>query len=88
MTGYAAAAGIGLINSLGNLGGFLAPNMRAYFDDHWGKPNGLYSLALGAVLAAILFGSTALFRKANQIEAGHIEGVDPAANYDEWAPTL
>ena len=32
MTGYAAAAGIGLINSLGNLGGFLAPNMRDYFN--------------------------------------------------------
>ena len=33
LTGYAAAAGIGLINSLGNLGGFLAPNMRDYFKE-------------------------------------------------------
>jgi sugar phosphate permease len=29
LTGAAAAAGIGLINSLGNLGGFFAPNIRA-----------------------------------------------------------
>ena len=31
MTGFAAAAGIGLINSLGNLGGFLAPILRDGF---------------------------------------------------------
>jgi len=65
MTGYAAAAGIGLINSLGNLGGFLAPNMRD-----------LNSLAVGAVLGAILFGLTAFFKKANEIEAGHADQVD------------
>ena len=55
MTGYAAAAGIGLINSLGNLGGFLAPNLRNYFNETIGGNAGLYSLAVGAVLGAILF---------------------------------
>lgn len=78
MTGYAAAAGIGLVNSLGNLGGFLAPNMRTWFDEHTGKGTGLYSLAAGAFMAALLFGLTKFFKKANEIEAGHIEGVDPA----------
>lgn len=75
MTGYAAAAGIGLINSLGNLGGFLAPNMRDYFVEHVGPNAGLYSLAVGAVVGAVLFGLTAFFRKANNVEAGQIEGV-------------
>jgi sugar phosphate permease len=76
MTGYAAAAGIGLINSLGNLGGFLAPNMRDYVKTHLGGNAGLYSLGVGAVVGAVLFGLTALFKKANEIEAGRIEEVD------------
>ena len=76
MTGYAAAAGIGLINSLGNLGGFLAPNMRDFFDERVGGNAGLNSLAVGAVLGAILFALTALFKKANEIEEGRLDEVD------------
>jgi sugar phosphate permease len=73
MTGYAAAAGIGLINSLGNLGGFLAPVMRSRFDDTVGGNAGLYSLAAGAAAAAVLMAITALFPKANTIETGEAE---------------
>jgi sugar phosphate permease len=76
LTGYAAAAGIGLINSLGNLGGFLAPNMRDYFKETVGGNAGLYSLAVGAVVGSILFALTALFKKANKIEAGELDEVD------------
>jgi MFS family permease len=76
MTGYAAAAGIGLINSLGNLGGFLAPIQREYFDSTLGGNAGLYSLAVGAVLGAVLFAITAFFKKANEVEAGHLDEVD------------
>jgi MFS transporter, ACS family, inner membrane transport protein len=76
MTGYAAAAGIGLINSLGNLGGFTAPIMRDYFKETVGGNAGLYSLAVGAVLGAILFAITGLFKKANEVEAGHLDDVD------------
>ncbi|MCW2810536.1 MAG: major facilitator superfamily transporter [Friedmanniella sp.] len=76
MTGYAAAAGIGLINSLGNLGGFLAPNMRDYFKENVGGNSGLYSLAVGAVVGAILFALTGLFKKANDVEAGRLDEVD------------
>ncbi len=76
LTGYAAAAGIGLINSFGNLGGFLAPNMRGFFDDHLGDGAGLDSLAVAAVIGAALFAATALFRKANDIEAGRLDEVD------------
>ena len=86
MTGYAAAAGIGLINSLGNLGGFLAPNMRDFFVERVGPNAGLYSLAVGAVLGAILFALTGLFRKANEVEAGQISGLGRAAAQSSPAP--
>jgi sugar phosphate permease len=76
MTGYAAAAGIGLVNSLGNLGGFLAPIQREYFNEVFGGDAGLYSLAFGAVLGAALFAITAFFKKANEVEAGHLDDVD------------
>jgi sugar phosphate permease len=76
MTGFAAAAGIGLINSLGNLGGFLAPNMRDYFNEHVGGNAGLYSLGVAAVIGSALFGITALFKKANEVEAGNLDQVD------------
>jgi len=76
MTGYAAAAGIALINSLGNLGGFLAPIQRDYIKERFGGNTGLYSLAVGAVLAAVLFAVSAFFKKANEVEAGHLDDVD------------
>ncbi len=79
MTGYAAAAGIGLINALGNLGGFLAPNMRDYFKETVGGNAGLYSLAVGAVVGAILFAATALFKKANEVESGQVIEAESAA---------
>src|SRR4051812_42062139 len=73
MTGFAAAAGIGLVNSLGNLGGFLAPNMRDYFKETVGGNAGLYSLAVAAVVGAGLFALTGLFKKANEVEAGPLD---------------
>lgn len=42
------AAGLGLITSLGALGGFVAPNLRMWAEHTWGTPQaGLY--AVGAV---------------------------------------
>lgn len=73
MTGYAAAAGIALINSIGNLGGFLAPVMRSGLDDSVGGNAGLYALALGAVAAGVLLAATGLFPRANAVEAGEAE---------------
>lgn len=73
MTGYAVAAGIALINSLGNLGGFLAPIMRSAFDERIGGNAGLYSLGVGALVAAALFALSAAFPRANQVEAGKTE---------------
>jgi len=52
--------------------------MRDYFKETIGGNAGLYSLAVGAVVGAILFGLTGLFKKANEIEAGHLDQVDAA----------
>ena len=79
MTGFAAAAGIGLINSLGNLGGFLAPILRDSFKTAYGGNAGLYVLSVGAFSCAILFALTHFFKKANEIEAGHLDEVDSFA---------
>ncbi len=47
-SGRDAAAGLGLITSLGALGGFVAPNLRIWAEYTWGTPQaGLY--AVGAV---------------------------------------
>jgi MFS family permease len=52
----AAAGGIALIG-MGNLGGFLAPNVKVWADDHFGSPHaGLYLLAALTILnAGLLF---------------------------------
>ncbi len=53
--GVAAAGGIAVINSLGNLGGFVAPNLRAWADANFGSTAaGLYVLASAAVVSAAL----------------------------------
>lgn len=51
--GVAAAGGIAAINALGNLGGFVAPNVRAWADGHFGSTAaGLYVLAFSALVSA------------------------------------
>ena len=51
--GIAAAGGIAAINSLGNLGGFVAPNVRAWADHQFGgTAAGLYVLAAAALVSA------------------------------------
>ncbi|GAA4619122.1 MFS transporter [Saccharopolyspora hordei] len=56
LTGTAAAAGIGLINSLGNLGGFVAPVAKNWVEHTLDSDTaGLYLLALCGLAAAGLF---------------------------------
>jgi MFS family permease len=50
--GTAAAAGIALINSVGGLGGFVAPNIKAWADAWLGAPAGLYALAATTLIGA------------------------------------
>jgi sugar phosphate permease len=53
--GAAAAGGIALINALGSLGGFMAPNIKAWADRIFGSPQaGLYVLAATTMLGALL----------------------------------
>jgi len=57
--GAAAASGIALVNALGTLGGFFAPNVKAWADTSFGSPHaGLFVLAaitlVGALLIAVL----------------------------------
>ncbi|MER6988612.1 MFS transporter [Saccharopolyspora hirsuta] len=56
LTGTAAAAGIGLINSLGNLGGFVAPVAKNWIEHTLDSSTaGLYLLAACGFAAAALF---------------------------------
>ncbi len=53
--GVGAAGGIALINALGALGGFVAPNVKAWADISFGSPRaGLYVLACTTLVGAAL----------------------------------
>src|SRR5208282_3039881 len=58
LSGTAAAGGIAVVNSIGNLGGFVGPYITGYLKDlHYGYTGGLLInalfMALGAVLVVI-----------------------------------
>ncbi|MBM3844781.1 MAG: MFS transporter [Verrucomicrobia bacterium] len=61
LRGAAAAGAIGLINALGNLGGFVAPNVRVWAENFAAERSlsirapGLVVLALTTLLGAVLF---------------------------------
>jgi MFS transporter, ACS family, tartrate transporter len=55
LTGSAAAGGLALINSVGNLGGFLGPYAMGLVRDATGSfPLGLMTIALGSVVAGLV----------------------------------
>jgi MFS family permease len=55
LTGTAAAGGIALVNSIGNLGGFVGPSFLGWLQDRTGAPTlGLVALAGCYVMAGIL----------------------------------
>jgi ACS family tartrate transporter-like MFS transporter len=55
LTGTAAAAGLALINSVGNVRGFMGPFLVGWINDATGSfENGLYALAAFMILAAIV----------------------------------
>jgi nitrate/nitrite transporter NarK len=71
LTGAAAAAGIGLINSLGNLGGFVAPILRTKVNDIADSASGsagIYALGVLPFLAAAMMWFTHRMRnKADEL---------------------
>ena len=69
--GAAAASGIAVIGALGNLGGFLAPTVKTWAEQHFNNPHaGMYFLAGMALLGALM-----LVRSAR---TGHEPGKLPA----------
>ncbi|EOH3780164.1 MFS transporter [Campylobacter jejuni] len=54
LKGKGAAAAIALIGSLGNLGGFVAPTLKTYIENHFGVEFGLIVLALIAILGVLV----------------------------------
>jgi len=67
--GAAAAGGIALINSIGNLGGFVAPNLKGMAERMVGSPQaGMLSLAVvGLIGAALLLAFKPASQKSNQL---------------------
>lgn len=54
LVGAAAAGGIALINSIGSLGGFVAPIAKTWAEASFGPNAGLFLLAITALLGAVL----------------------------------
>lgn len=54
LAGAAAASGIALINSIGSLGGFIAPIAKNWAEDSFGPSAGLYLLAAIALIGAVM----------------------------------
>jgi sugar phosphate permease len=54
-SGHAAAGSLAVINSIGNLGGFFAPNLKVWAEAGFGPNAGLYAVAAAPFLAMILF---------------------------------
>jgi MFS family permease len=58
LTGAAAAGGIALINSLGGLGGFIAPSLRTAAEHTFSSTSaGLVVLGLSSLIAALMIGT-------------------------------
>ncbi len=76
LAGAAAASGLALVNSLGSLGGFVAPNVKTWGDTAFGSTHaGLYLLAATTVFGALLIlgvGAIGL-RVRGQVPAGRAQ---------------
>jgi MFS family permease len=54
LTGFGAAAGIALINSFGNLSGFVGPYLAGWLQDHTGSfRSGMFAVAAFMVLSGV-----------------------------------
>jgi sugar phosphate permease len=71
LTGAALASSVGLINGVGNLGGFVAPNLRVWIVESFGTESaGLVMLGICPFIAAILLYATVGFdRKDERVRA-------------------
>lgn len=61
LTGAGAAAGIALINSMGNIGGFVGPVLIGWMKDKWGSyAPGLYTVGAMCAMSAVVVVALAL----------------------------
>ncbi|HEY6329141.1 MAG TPA: MFS transporter [Blastocatellia bacterium] len=89
LTGTPAAAAIGLINSIGNLGGFAGPSVIGYLVKRTGAfLPGLLYLGVSAVTAAICVLQTGKVgsRPAVEPPAGQVPGTPPEVREAKQAP--
>ena len=71
LTSTAAAGSIGLINSIGNLGGFLGPRVLGYVKTHTGSfAGGVYFLAGGMLVTATILFFLGLGHREKDAEPG------------------
>ncbi|WP_070013710.1 MFS transporter [Streptomyces abyssalis] len=64
LTGAAAAGGIALVNSLGSIGGFVAPNVKTWADGVAGSPTaGLHVIAGFTLFGAVLIAGLGAWRR-------------------------
>ena len=76
LSGAAAAGGIAVVNSIGNLSGFFGPSAMGYIKDHTGSFNGgLWTLAAAGFLGAAI---VALLRHDSRLEQAPLPGALPA----------
>jgi ACS family tartrate transporter-like MFS transporter len=77
LTGAAAAGGIALINSIGNLGGYVGPFIVGWIKDSTKSfEMGLYFLAACALLAGVIaFFATRATNVPQQRAAGDVKGL-------------
>lgn len=69
LTGIGAASGIAFINSMGNLGGFVAPNLRVWAETIFQNQSaGLYAMSISGFIAAILLFLTIPMKMGNNIK--------------------
>jgi nitrate/nitrite transporter NarK len=54
LAGTAAAAGIGVVNSLGNLGGYIGPNVPVWVKPFWANPSAALYVVAGVLLVGAL----------------------------------
>lgn len=75
LVGAAAASGIALINSIGSLGGFLAPIVKTWADGAFGAAGGSIVLASIAAIGAILIACSHLVSRGVRTVAEQTESV-------------
>ena len=69
LTGIGAASGIAFINSMGNLGGFVAPNLRVFAETVFQTPSaGLYAMGISGFIAALMVFLTIPMKMGNNLK--------------------